>query len=154
MKTWSAAMHDGLRTGAGAALGSLAVLALFGRREQGSAAAPINAVSHIVWGRRAFRRDRVDVRHTVSGALLHVASGLFWGVLYEKLLGKRGGDTLVATVGKAGLASAAIATIDLALVPDRLTPGFERRLSPVGTALTFAALAAGFVVGSRWSSRR
>lgn len=154
MKTWSAAIQDGLRTGAAAAFSSLAALALLGRREQGSAAAPVNAVSHIVWGRRAFRRDGVDARHTLSGLALHVASGLFWGVLYEKLLGDRGSESLGSTVGKAALASGTIATIDLGLVPQRLSPGFERRLSSAGTALAFAALAVGFVVGTRSGGRR
>ena len=60
MKTWSAAIHDGLRTGTAAGVSSLAALALLGRREQESAVAPVNAVSHIVWGRRAFRQDQVD----------------------------------------------------------------------------------------------
>ena len=35
---------------------SAAVLALAGQREAGSAAAPINAVSHWYWGDRAFRQ--------------------------------------------------------------------------------------------------
>jgi hypothetical protein len=153
MKNWSTAMQDGSMTGAMAAAASLAMLALLGSRQNESAAAPINAVSHIAWGERALRRDRPSLLHTLTGTLLHVGSALFWGVLYERLFGRRNERSVATTVGKAALATAAIAGIDLKLVPDRLTPGFERRLSPAGVLLVYVALGAGLVVGSRMAAK-
>lgn len=45
-------------------------------------------------------------------------------------------------------ATAAAAVVDLLLLPRRLTPGFERRLSGRSLALVYAALAAGMVAGT------
>jgi hypothetical protein len=154
MKTWSKALPDGLRTGALAAAASLLVLGSFGRRDSGSAVAPLNAVSHMAWGPRALSRNRPDLRHTLTGTLLHVGSGLFWGVLFEKLLGRRGESSLTRAVGKAALASAAIATIDLKLVPERLTPGFQHRLSRTGLVFVFAAIGAALAAGTLTAARR
>jgi hypothetical protein len=154
MKNWSQALEDGLLTGTIAGIASAAALAVAGMRESGSAVAPINAVSHIAWGDRALSANRPDLAHTLTGGLLHAGSGLFWGVLFEKLFGTRRAASLTETVGKAALATAAIAVVDLKLVPDRLTPGFERRLSPSGVALVFAALGTGLVIGTRLADRR
>jgi hypothetical protein len=154
MKSWSQALEDGMITGTIAGIASVAALALLGKRESGSAVAPINAVSHIAWGDRALSVNRPDLTHTLTGGFLHAGSALFWGVLFEKLFGKRGGGSVAETVGKAALATAAIAVIDLKLVPDRLTPGFERRLSTTGVALVFAALGTGLVLGTQLAGRR
>jgi len=57
-----------LSSGALAGLLSMAALALRGRAEAGSAAAPLNAVSHWLFEERALHLDRADLRHTALGA--------------------------------------------------------------------------------------
>src|SRR5688500_2750991 len=60
-----------------AAIASVATTAaalLLGRKEVGSAAAPLNATSHIVWGDDAANHDEVDWRHTAVGTLLNAGA--------------------------------------------------------------------------------
>jgi hypothetical protein len=125
-----------------------------GRRDTGHGAAPLNATSHIVWGDGAAAHDRFDVKHTVVGAALNAGAMLAWAAVQEALLGRwarRGG---VARAAAGGVATAALAYVtDYHVVPRRLTPGFEMRLSGDGMAAMYAslalALAAGLMHGPR-----
>lgn len=154
MKNWSEAMRDGVVSGALAAASTAAVLALRGRRDSGSAAAPLNAVSHVYWGDRALHANRPSMRYTGAGLATHVVSALLWGVLYEKLLGERSARPLSQLVRDTAAASAAIAAVDFGFVPHRLTPGFEHRLSTPSLFGVFVALGLGLAAGTRWSTRR
>ncbi|MCM5681980.1 hypothetical protein M8A51_20830 [Schlegelella sp. S2-27] len=154
MKTWSVSMKDSLVSGGTAGVLSAAVLAWRGRHDTRSAVAPLNATSHIVWGDESLHVDRPTVRHTLTGTLLHAGSAVFWGVLFERLLGReRRQDHFDAVVRSAVKATAAAAVVDLCLVPRRLTPGFERRLSGRSLWLVYGGLAAGLVTGA-WLLRR
>lgn len=154
MKTWQEAAADARFSGGAAAAGSLAMLALCGRRSIGSAFAPINAPSHIVWGDVALRKNRPSLRYTLPGVALHVGSALFWGVLYEKFIAPPASAGPTAALRNAGLATAGAALVDLRLVPARLTPGFERRLTPVGLLLTYGAFALGLAAGGFAAAQR
>lgn len=154
MKTWQEAAADARFSGGAAAAASLAMLALCGRRSIGSAVAPINAPSHIFWGDIALRKNRASLRYTLPGLALHVGSALFWGVLYEKFAAPPPGAGTAATLRNAGLATAGAALVDLRLVPARLTPGFERRLSTVGLLLTYGAFALGLAAGGHAAAQR
>ncbi|HEY0879018.1 MAG TPA: hypothetical protein VGE10_11270 [Zeimonas sp.] len=154
MKNWPEAMRDGMVSGALAAATTVGMLALRGRREDGSAAAPLNAVSHVYWGDRALRQDGTSVRYTGAGLATHVVSALLWGVLYEKLLGERSPRPLARLVCDTAAASAAIAAVDFGFVPDRLTPGFQHRLSTASLLGVYVALGLGLAAGTRWSSSR
>ena len=153
MKTWSASMKDSLVSGGTAGALSAAVLAWRGRRDADSAVAPLNATSHVLWGEQALHVDRPTARHTLIGTLMHAASAVFWGVLFEKLLGREPRQgRLDAVVRSAVKTTAAAAVVDLCLVPRRLTPGFERRLSGRSLWLVYGGLAAGLVAGA-WMLR-
>lgn len=143
----------------GATTTALAV-ALRGERESGSAIAPINATSHVAWGDAAAHEERADVAHTVLGAAIHTGAGVFWASVYEKLFGERAerGDVAAAFAGGAVVAGLAYLT-DYHIVPKRLTPGWEHRVSGRSLALTYAVLALSFplrglVVGERRRSLR
>ena len=149
MKTWTHSVKDALVSGGAAGALSAAVLAWRGRRDADSAVAPLNATSHIVWGDEALHVDRPTARHTLVGALLHAGSAVFWGVLFEKLLGReRRQGTVQAVVKSAVKATTAAAVVDLCLVPRRLTPGFERRLSGRSLWLVYGGLALGMSAGA------
>ena len=144
-----------LSTGTAASLLSMAALVLRGRAETGSAAAPFNAISHWLHGPRALRLDTADARHTALGALVHFASSVFWGAVYDHLVCRREPPPPPAglVAGAAGVAALAAVT-DFALVPERLTPGFEHRLSQRSLVLTYALFGAGLALGALAMRRR
>jgi hypothetical protein len=144
-----------LSVGTTASLLSMVALAVRGRAEAGSAAAPFNAISHWLHGSRALRLDTADTRHTALGALIHFASSVFWGAVYDHLVCRREppppASGLVA--GAAGVAALAAVT-DFALVPERLSPGFEHRLSQRSLVLTYVLFGAGLALGALAARRR
>ncbi|NUZ07974.1 hypothetical protein [Piscinibacter koreensis] len=133
---------------------STALLGLLGRRENGSLASAINAPSHIVWGDEALRSDRADLKHTFVGQALHHSSAFFWGALFEALQARRRRHGVGALVTDAVITTAVAAVVDLKLVPERLTPGFEKRLSRESLAMVYAGIAVGLVLGRLATLRR
>lgn len=154
MKTWREATQDALITGGAAGAASLAMLAARGAADNHSAAAPINAASHMVWGDEALQADRPTARHTLTGAALHAASAVFWAALQGKLLGAPSNRGLAANARNAALTTGLAALVDFKLVPQRFTPGFEHRLSTRSLVLVYGALAVGLAVGSELAGRR
>lgn len=127
---------------AAGAVATTAVASAISKAETGCAAAAINATSHIIWGECAFQKDDVDLKHTVVGALLNAGAMLSWSTVYQLLPNAR------STWGKAAKAAAVTASAyvtDYYVVPKRLTPGFEARLSARGLALVYASLWLGFL---------
>lgn len=125
---------------------SAAVLMWRGRVDTGSAAAPVNAVSHWLWPSAALRQDGVTARYTLTGAAVHVAAAALWAGLYEALRARRRQPTAVNAVTDAAAVSAVAAVVDLKCVPDRLTPGFEKRVSGRSLVMVYAAFAAGLAL--------
>lgn len=147
MTTWITAVREGLVTGSLASLLSTAVLVAAGRREAGSAAAPVNAVSHWLWGDESLHEDRATLRHTLTGYVTHHLAAVFWATLYAGL--RRQPPRTLSQAMAGGLATSAVAAaVDYTLVPRRLTPGFEHRLSAAPMVATFGALAAGMALGA------
>jgi hypothetical protein len=149
MNTWTTAVRDGSVAGAAATLLSLGVLAAAGRREDGSAVAPVNAVGHWLWGDESLRADGASLRHTGTGLLTHLGAAVFWAGLYSKLWGQRpGAKKLGQAVAGAAATSAVAFAVDYGVVPKRLTPGFEHRLGRGAMLATYGSLAAGFALGA------
>jgi hypothetical protein len=149
METWAGALREGLVTGTIAGIASALALAFAGRRENGAAAAPVNAVSHWVWNREAFRANRPSVRHTVTGLLVHHAASVFWGTLHARAWGLRNGHKQAApALAGAAAASAVACFVDFRFTPRRFTPGFEHRLSTRSLALVYACFGLGLAAGS------
>ena len=157
--------RDASTSGGAASLLSLVALMLGGRRENRSAAAPVNAVSHWLHGPRAYTVNRTTWSHTAVGAGIHCASAFFWGGLYGLLLrqiaarrqgspqrrgtrtGTQGPDvTVPEAVASAAVVTAVAALTDLRLVPERLSPGFENRLSPTAVTAVYLAFGAGLAL--------
>ncbi|HYF17404.1 MAG TPA: hypothetical protein VEA40_06010 [Ramlibacter sp.] len=147
--SWNRALREGLVEGTLASVLSAGLLALVGRRQAGSAAAPINAVSHWAWGDESLRQDGLTVKHTLLGFLTHHLAATFWATLHARLWGGRPGGRTVPQALVGGLVtSAAAAAIDYTLVPKRLTPGFEHRVSRGAMVGAFGAIALGVAVGA------
>jgi hypothetical protein len=155
MRTWKDAVRASAYTGTFASVATTAAAAAFGKAELGRAVAPLNAVSHVLWGDQAARRNALSGKYTATGAAINHAGSMFWALVYEKLFGH------ARTVPGVLLGSAAVAALayvtDYHLVPKRLTPGYELRLPKRSLTGVYGALALGLSVGAllrRSASRR
>lgn len=113
--------------------------------------APLNAISHIAWGKAATARNDVSWKYTASGLALNLAATTSWATLYEFIFGRAAdkGDVAKALVGGAVVSGLAYVT-DYHIVPARLTPGFEKRLSGRSLFGIYTVLALGLALGSLW----
>lgn len=155
MKTWENALKDGMLAGTLAGLASLAVLAFQGRKENGNPWGPVNAPGHWVWGDPALREDRPHPRYTLTALLVHQLAAGFWGVIHERFLGTPGRTKSPACLAReAATTTAVAAVVDLAIVPHRLTPGFQERLSSRGLLAVYLLFGLGLALGSHMNCRR
>lgn len=155
MKPWNSALKDGMITGGVAGLASLALLALGGRLEQGRPWGPVNAPSHWIWGDRALRQDDPSPRYTATGLVVHQLAAAFWGVLHELFLGRpeKAREPRIL-LRDAAVTTTVAAVVDLSLVPHRLTPGFQHRLSIPGLVGVYSLFGLGIALGSYLAGRR
>ncbi len=134
-----------------AALGTVATTVttlILGKRELGLPAAPLNATSHIAFGDEAAEQDTFSAKYTLTGGAINASAMLSWAVLQELVLGRwvRRGGAERALV--AGVATSAVAYVtDYHVVPERLTPGFEKRFSAGALAVVYSALAVSLALG-------
>ena len=143
-----------LSSGSLAGIATTAAVSLVGLREQSNAVAPINATSHVLWGDEAGAADEVDLKHTVPGLLINTGAGVFWALIHELLL-ERVRPRDAAEGAASGAAVAALAyVVDYHLIPRRLSPGWELRVSRRGVALGFATLGACLALSGILRARR
>ncbi|HEY0845699.1 MAG TPA: hypothetical protein VGE12_10030 [Noviherbaspirillum sp.] len=154
MKTWRDAVRNGAVSGSVASLLSTAILAARGRTEAGTSFGPTNAVSHWLWGERAAHHDGPSLRYTAVGYTIHHASATLWAVLYEKWFGERAerGEIVPALTGAAAV-SALSCFVDYKMTPERLKPGFEKRLSTPSLFLVYAGFGVALAVRGLAASR-
>jgi hypothetical protein len=133
---------------------STAILLWRGRTDARRAVAPINAISHWFWPREALRQDQPTIKHTATGAAVHYASSLLWSTVYGWVRARRRRPTPLNAVVDAAAVTAVAAAVDLAVVPERFTPGFEHRLSRSSLSLVYASFAAGLALGGLLALRR
>lgn len=146
---WRLALREGVVAGSVASVLSTAMLALAGRRQDGEAIAPVNAVSHWAWGDEAAAVLRPTWRHTAVGVLTQHAASIFWAALYSRAYGQRPEAKQLPNAIAGGIATSAVAfVVDYTVTPRRLTPGYELRLRPTGMLAVYAALAVGFSAGA------
>lgn len=144
-----------LQTAGPATAATTAAVAACGAIDEGNSIAPVNAVSHIVWGDEAAEQDEASLKYTAPGVALNAAAVASWAGVYELGFGRRArqGDVKAALIG--GVATAALAYVtDYYIVPRRFTPGFEKRLSAPSMFAVYAALAASLPLASLLASRR
>lgn len=131
-----------------------AAIASAGALELRNAAAPLNAVSHIVWGDKAGEQNGTSARYTALGTAVNAAAMASWCVLHHAIFRpdrRRAG--LVPALARGAATAAAAYVVDYHVVPRRLTPGFEKRLSGRSMFAVYAALALGLAVGERMARR-
>lgn len=153
MTSWRQALRRAVVSGSAASAASTAALAVCGRHEIGSAAAPTNAISHWLWGERALRHDGASLRHTLLGYGIHHLASIFWAALYEKYAAPAARST-PEVLAAAAAVSAIACFVDYRMTPQRLTPGFERRLSREALLVVYAAVGVGLAAATLAERRR
>jgi hypothetical protein len=149
MDGWKQAIIKGMMPGALASVASAGALALRSRREAGSVYAGTNAVSHWLWGSKAFRRDAPSWKYTLVGYGIHHASALFWGTLFEQAAARvLERKSVGSTIAAAAAASSVACFADYVLTPKRLRPGYEERVSRGSLAWVYAAFGIGLAAGA------
>jgi len=143
-------VRHALASGLGGGLLSAAMLLLGSRARGDGTVAALNAPSHWFLGDAALRADAPSLRHTALGAATHQASAFFWSTLFAAWrLSHAKQDAAPATaVRDAAVLTGIAAVVDLAVVPHRLTPGFEQRLSRPWLAAVYLAFGAGLALGA------
>ena len=131
-----------------------AATATCGAVENGNPAAPLNAVSHMLWGEEAAHRNGVSLRYTLAGAALNAGAMVAWATFHELAWRPNRHQANATGALVRGAATAGIAyAVDYAVVPARLTPGFEKRLSNRSLFAIYVALAVSLAAGE-WLSCR
>lgn len=148
MRSWKDAITEGAIGGSIAALLSAAVVTVAGKKESGSAIAPINAVSHWLWGDEAALQEDASAKYTGVGAVTHVLSAMFWATLHAKVRPAYPQRPVLSAIAGGAATSAVATALDYGLIPKRLTPGFEHRLSTASLAGALAAIGAGIAIGA------
>ena len=128
-------------------------IAACGAVENGEPAAALNAVSHMVWGEKAARQDGVSIRYTLAGAALNAGAMVAWAAFHQ-FVWRHGHQSRARGALVRGAATAGIAyVVDYCVVPARLTPGFEKRLSNRSLFAIYVALAFSLAAGECLNGR-
>jgi hypothetical protein len=143
MVTWKEALYRAAISGSIAALLSAGVLAARGRREVGSAGAPLNGPTQLLFGEDSARRRDVG-SHTALGFALHHLIAIGWATLHEKYVAPLARRSSAGALVGAGASAAIAYTVDYGIAKGRFQPGFEKHLSRGSLLLVYCALAAGF----------
>jgi hypothetical protein len=147
MNEWKRAAREALVSGATASLLSTAAMMVAGKVERGAAAGPVNGPGQWVFGRRAAHRRRFDLRHTLTGFLVHHLTATGWALLHERVFGRRKQARTPARQMRNAAITAAVANfVDYQLTPKRLQPGFDVQLSKKSMLAVYAAFAAGLAL--------
>lgn len=148
MKPCKQALMDSLLIGKMAGVTTAVAAAACGQIENRNAIAPINAISHIVYGDEAIQSNEFSLKYTITGLTLNSAANSTWAALYELCFGEAAeqGNVPLSLLGGVVISSVAYIT-DYHLVPPRLTPGFEEHLSRRSLFIIYAVLALSLGIG-------
>lgn len=147
MKSFVRTLRRAWGSGSSASLASTSVLIQSGVHDCSSAIAPVNAVSHWIWEDKALRQNGASLRYSVTGYGIHHAASVFWALFYEKMIHRRAAPpSNTAVVASAATVAAVACLVDMRCTPERLTPGFERRLSKPSLFMVYTAFGIGLAL--------
>lgn len=154
MTHWLQTLRRAALSGTAASTLSLAALSFCGVRDCRSAFAPVNAVSHWIWARRALGEDDGSLRYTLPGYTIHHAASVFWALFYEEGIARVHPARVAHHIGACAAVAAIACFVDLRMTPERLTPGFERRLGNRSLAWVYLAFGAGLAMPAMLKAMR
>src|SRR4051812_23476503 len=97
-ETFSSVAVEAVASGSLASVLSTVALLWLGQRQSSSALAPVNAISHWLWGDSALRQDGADARHTLLGYGTHHVSSVLWALVHAAVARKQGAHSAAAVV--------------------------------------------------------
>ncbi|BDI31990.1 hypothetical protein CCAX7_40410 [Capsulimonas corticalis] len=145
--TWKRFLLNTLKTSVLLTAASVASVMVASQRETGSPWSAVNSITHVVDGDEISQPDEYSPRATSIGLAVNTTAMISWAVLHEAALSmtKTRGNTAT------GVAASAFAYfIDYVVVPKRLTPGIEKKLSGRAIFSVYVALAAAFAAAAEW----
>ena len=132
MTHWVQTLRRAALSGTAASTLSLAALSFCGVRDCRSAFAPVNAVSHWIWARRALCQDDGSLRYTLPGYAIHHAASVFWALIYEEGVARvrpaRAAHHIGASAAVAGIAC----FVDLRMTPEHAARPSFREIQKLG----------------------
>ena len=143
-----------LASGVVASAASAAAAFACSRRENGHAARPINAITHIYDGGPPVPHDGPNGRNTALGMAIHTGACIFWAVFFETLFGRKARQSVSQALTASAAISATAYAVDYHVVHRRFRPGIEAHLSKRSLVAVYAALAAGFAAAALLSAGR
>ena len=147
----SLSLSQTLFTSALTTAATTAALFALSKKDTQHPAAALNATSHILWGEDAAKYDDWDVRHTLAGALLNAGAMGAWSVVQGLFPAPR---SLFGAARNGAAVTALAYFTDYHVVPQRLTPGFEHRLSRKSLLASYVVLAASLTLSGYVLRRR
>ncbi|TFL15622.1 hypothetical protein CSC67_02535 [Pusillimonas caeni] len=154
MKTLVRVLKRAAISGSYASAVSTGALLHGGARDCRGAIAPVNAISHWLWGDEALHKQQGSLRYSAAGYCIHHAASIFWALGYEYLLSRcRPEPSKAQALTLAGGVAATACVVDLYCTPERLTPGFERRLSKPSLTRVYIAFGVGLALHTLLRSR-
>jgi hypothetical protein len=148
MNSWNTALRSSVRIGGLTGLATAVTAALCGWRESNNAVAPLNAISHIVWGEEATAQEQVSAKYTATGLVLNISAMFGWAFVFAAIFGGRQKSNRAAVSLSGGVLVSILAYIvDYHVVPKRLTPGIEARLSARSLLAVYSVLALSLGLG-------
>ena len=155
LKTPAQTLRDGWIKAKVAATSTSGAVALAGHIEDSDALAPLNAISHIVWGDEAYQERDFSLKYTGTAIALNEVSVAGWAFLHEWIFGRsrENGNSAFAALGAGAIAILAY-VVDYHAVPARFKPGFERHLQPKSLVLIYILLALSLVLGDALTPKK
>ena len=125
-------------SGTAVSVASTIALALAAKAEGRHPVRPTNATGHWFRGDEAAASRDFNAKHTLLGFATHEGASVFWAAIFQafRKLGPRRSAAFDA-VGVSVLA----AFVDYVVVPKRVTPGWEKAVSPRSIAFTYGVMA-------------
>lgn len=125
-------------SGTAVSIASTIALALAAKAEGRQPVRPTNATGHWFRGDEAAASRAFDAKHTLLGFATHEGASIFWAAIFQAL--RKLGPNRPAAVDAVGV-SALAAFVDYLIVPKRLTPGWEKVVTPRSIALAYGVMA-------------
>jgi hypothetical protein len=125
-------------SGTAVSIASSLALALAAKAEGRHPVRPTNATGHWLRGDEAAASRAFDAKHTVLGFATHEGASIFWAAIFQAL--RKLGPNRPAAVDAIGV-SALAAFVDYLVVPKRLTPGWEKVVTPRSIGLAYGVMA-------------